>query len=155
MIEALERIRVSLPFPLRALDVDNGGEFVNEGLINYCVNHGIELTRSRPYRKNDQAWIEQKNGAVVRRMVGYRRLEGIAAAQMLSRLYGTSRFFVNFFQPSFKLEEKSRVGAHVTKRYLPPQTPAERLVGSNSMPQPMETRLGEVLASLDPIRLLV
>ena len=60
LIEALERVRVSLPFPLRALDVDNGGEFINEDLIGYCVNHGIELTRSRPYRKNDQAWIEQK-----------------------------------------------------------------------------------------------
>jgi hypothetical protein len=59
-----------LPFALRALDVDNGSEFVNESLIHYCLNHGIELTRSRPYRKNDQAWIEQKNGAVVRKLLG-------------------------------------------------------------------------------------
>lgn len=70
LTEALERVRVSLPFRLRALDVDNGGEFINETLIAYCLGHGIELTRSRPYRKNDQAWIEQKNGAVVRRMIG-------------------------------------------------------------------------------------
>lgn len=96
LVEALERVRVSLPFPLRALDVDNGGEFVNETMINYCLSHGIELTRCRPYRKNDQAWIEQKNGAVVRRMIGYRRFEGIAAAQTLARLYAASRFFVNF-----------------------------------------------------------
>jgi len=68
-------------------------------LINYCLTHGIELTRSRPWRKNDQAWIEQKNGAVVRKLLGYRRFQGIAAAQAITRLYGASRLFVNFFQP--------------------------------------------------------
>ncbi len=154
LIEALERVRVSLPFPLRALDVDNGGEFINEDLIGYCVNHGIELTRSRPYRKNDQAWIEQKNGAVVRQMVGYRRFEGIAAAQMLARLYASLRFFVNFFQPSFKLMEKSRTGAQVTKRYHAPQTPAERLLASEAIPDPMKARLRTVQEQLDPLRLL-
>jgi hypothetical protein len=154
LIEALERVRVSLPFPLRALDVDNGGEFINEDLIGYCVNHGIELTRSRPYRKNDQAWIEQKNGAVVRQMVGYRRFEGIAAAQMLARLYASLRFFVNFFQPSFKLMEKFRTGSQVTKHYHPPQTPAERLLASETIPAPMKARLRTVQEQLDPLRLL-
>jgi hypothetical protein len=71
LVETLERVRLGLPFALRALDVDNGSEFVNESLINYCLTHGIELTRSRPWRKNDQAWIEQKNGAVVRKLLGY------------------------------------------------------------------------------------
>jgi len=79
-------------------------------MIQYCLRYGIELTRSRPYRKNDQAWIEQKNGSVVRKLLGYRRFEGIAAAQALARLYGASRLFVNFFQPSFKLAEKHRQG---------------------------------------------
>ena len=69
VVETLERIRQGLPFALRALDVDNGSEFVNESLIQYCLSRGIELTRSRPYRKNDQAWIEQKNGAVVRKLL--------------------------------------------------------------------------------------
>ena len=154
LVEALERVRVSLPFPLRSLDVDNGTEFINEDLVTYCVSHGIELTRSRPYRKNDQAWVEQKNGAVVRQMVGYRRLEGIAAAQMLARLYGSLRFFVNFFQPSFKLMEKSRSGSHVTKRYHPPLTPAEQLLMTEGLPAPMKVRLREVLEALDPLRLL-
>ena len=154
LIEALEQVRVSLPFQLRCLDVDNGNEFINQELIAYCIAHGIELTRSRPYRKNDQAWIEQKNGAVVRQMVGYRRLEGIAAAQMLARLYASLRFFVNFFQPSFKLMEKSRTGAHVTKRYHPPQTPAERLLMAETLPAHVKTRLREVLDALDPLRLL-
>jgi hypothetical protein len=116
VVETLDRIRGGLPFALRALDVDNGSEFVNEALIQYCLTHGIELTRSRPWRKNDQAWIEQKNGAVVRKLLGYRRFQGIAAAQLITRLYGAARLFVNFFQPSFKLAEKHRQGAHVSKR---------------------------------------
>jgi IS30 family transposase len=78
VVETLDRIRAGLPFALRALDVDNGSEFVNDRLIEYCLSHGIELTRSRPYRKNDQAWIEQKNGAIVRKLLGYRRFEGLA-----------------------------------------------------------------------------
>ena len=76
VVETLERIRAGLPFALRALDVDNGSEFVNDRLIEYCLSHGIELTRSRPYRKNDQAWIEQKNGAVVRKLLGLSTLRG-------------------------------------------------------------------------------
>lgn len=154
LTETLERVRVSLPFPLRALDVDNGSEFVNETLIEYCIRHGIELTRSRPYRKNDQAWIEQKNGAVVRRMIGYRRFEGIAGAQALARLYAASRFFVNFFQPSFKLAEKTRSGAQVTKRYHAPQTPCERLLGCEKISEAMKARLREVAEALDPLQLL-
>ena len=100
---ALERIRIGLPCALRALDVDNASEFVNDNLIEYCLSHGIELTRSRPYRKNEQAWIEQKNGAIARKLLGYRRFQGIAAAKAITRLYGASRLFANFFQASFKL----------------------------------------------------
>ena len=154
MVETLERIRAGLPFALRALDVDNGSEFVNERLIEYCLSHGIELTRSRPYRKNDQAWIEQKNGAIVRKLLGYRRFEGLAAARAITRLYGASRLFVNFFQPSFKLASKQRDGAKVTKHYHPPQTPCERLLQSDSIPTAAKSKLREVSANLDPLKLL-
>jgi hypothetical protein len=154
LVEALERIRIGLPFALRALDVDNGSEFINETMIQYCLRNGIELTRSRPYRKNDQAWIEQKNGAIVRKLLGYRRFEGIAAAEVLARLYGASRLFVNFFQPSFKLAEKHREGAQVTKRYHPPETPCGRLLQAESLPLPMKAKLREVGDSLDPLQLL-
>jgi hypothetical protein len=154
VVETLERIRLSLPFALRALDVDNGSEFVNEKLIDYCLNHGIELTRSRPYRKNDQAWIEQKNGAVVRKLLGYRRFEGIAAAKAITRLYGASRLFVNFFQPSFKLAEKHREGAQLSRRYHPPQTPCERLLQAESIPERAKVKLREVAGALDPLKLL-
>jgi len=154
VVETLDRIRQGLPFTLRALDVDNGSEFVNETLIQYCLSHGIELTRSRPWRKNDQAWIEQKNGAVVRKLLGYRRFQGIAAAQAITRLYGASRLFVNFFQPSFKLAEKYRQGAQVTKRYHPPQTPCERLLQAESIPDAAKSKLREVASILDPLKLL-
>jgi hypothetical protein len=154
VVETLERIRISLPFALRALDVDNGSEFVNERLIEYCLSHGIELTRSRPYRKNDQAWIEQKNGAIVRKLLGYRRFEGLAAARAITRLYGASRLFVNFFQPSFKLASKQRDGAKVSKRYHPPQTPYERLLQADTIPIAAKTKLREISANLDPLKLL-
>lgn len=154
VVETLERIRVGLPFGLQALDVDNGSEFVNDRLIEYCLSHGIELTRSRPYRKNDQAWIEQKNGAIVRRLLGYRRFEGLGAARAITRLYGASRLFVNFFQPSFKLAAKQRDGAKVTKRYHPPQTPCERLLQSDSIQTAAKGKLREISDQLDPLQLL-
>jgi hypothetical protein len=131
-----------------------GSEFVNNRLIEYCLAHGIELTRSRPYRKNDQAWIEQKNGAVIRKLLGYRRFEGLAAARAIARLYAASRLFVNFFQPSFKLAEKHRDGATVTKRYHPPQTPCERLLHAETIPAETKDRLSQIAAELDPLKLL-
>src|ERR1700757_4622932 len=131
-----------------------GSEFVNETVIQYCLGHGIELTRSRPYRKNDQAWIEQKNGAIVRKLLGYRRFEGLAAARAITRLYAASRLFVNFFQPSFKLAGKQRDGAKVTKRYYPPQTPCERLLQAESIPTAAKSRLREISVQLDPLKLL-
>lgn len=154
IVDALERLRLTLPFPLRGIDTDNGSEFINALLIAFCTDHGIEFTRSRPYHKNDQAWVEQKNGSVVRRLVGYGRLEGIAAGEALSRLYSASRLFVNFFQPSFKLAEKTRVGTHVSKRYHAPETPCARLLASPAIAEPMKDRLRAVLATLDPLRLL-
>jgi hypothetical protein len=154
VVETLDRIRAGLPFALQALDVDNGTEFVNERLIEYCLGRGIELTRSRPYRKNDQAWIEQKNGAIVRKLLGYRRFEGLAAARAITRLYGASRLFVNFFQPSFKLASKHRDGVKVTKRYHPPLTPCDRILQTEGVPQATKDKLREVSAQLDPLKLL-
>ena len=154
IVEALGRLQTTMPFPLRGFDTDNGSEFINELLLAYCAKHQVEFTRSRPYRKNDQAWVEQKNGSIVRRLVGYRRLEGLAAAEALARLYDASRLFVNFFQPSFKLAEKTRVGARVHKRYHPPATPCARLLALPSVPDAVKQRLREVAANLDPLKLL-
>ena len=154
VVEALGQLRSALPFPLRGIDTDNGSEFLNETLVSYCSQEGIELTRSRPYRKNDQAWVEQKNGAVVRRLVGYGRLAGLAAVETLARLYSPSRLFVNAFQPSFKLAEKRREGARVRKWYHAPQTPCARLLASDEIPAVMKDRLGALPSALDPLGLL-
>lgn len=152
--EALTKLRKAMPFRLLGLDTDNGSEFLNEIVIAYCREHAIEFTRSRPYRKNDQAWVEQKNGSVVRRLVGYRRLEGLAAVGVLVRLYEAARLFVNFFQPSFKLASKTRDGARVTKRYHLPATPSARLLASEAVPEEIKDKLRVVATSLDPLRLL-
>jgi hypothetical protein len=151
---ALDQMRTCMPFPLRGFDTDNGGEFMNETVAAYCLERGIPRTRSRPYHKNDQAWVEQKNGSVVRRLVGYRRLEGLAAAEALSRLYAASRLFVNFFQPSFKLASKTRLGARVRKTYHAPETPCAKLLASAAVTDGMKERLRAVAAELDPLRLL-
>jgi hypothetical protein len=113
VIATVESIRRKLLFPILGLDVDNDSAFINETVLTYCHDRKIELTRCRPYKKNDQAWIEQKNGAVVRRLVGYGRLEGIGMATVLTRLHEAARLYVNFFQPSFKLKSKKREGAKV------------------------------------------
>lgn len=118
---ALTELRQLLPFALLGYDTDNDSVFMNETVRDYCLRENIELTRCRPYRKNDQAFVEQKNGAIVRKIVGYRRFEGLQATRELARL--STRLFVNFFQPSFKLKEKHRDGAGVIKRYHRPAMP--------------------------------
>lgn len=116
--------------------------------------HDLDFTRARPYRKNDQAWVEQKNGSVVRRLVGYDRFAGVAAAQTLARLFDVARFYVNFFQPSFKLRDKTRDGAKVIRRYFSPATPCERLLAHTSVTEETKTRLRRCQEELDPVQLL-
>lgn len=151
MLSATQR---SLPMPLLGLDTDNDTVFMNETVQGWCAARGITFTRSRPYRKNDQAWVEQKNGAIVRRMVGYRRYEGHQATTLLGELYAVSRLFVNIFQPSFKLIEKTRKGAKVTKRYHGPATPCQRLMADPRTTDDVKVRLAALQASLDPVELL-
>ena len=152
--EVLTELRKLLPFELLGFDTDNDSVFMNETVRDYCQGAGIEFTRCRPYRKNDQAFVEQKNGAVVRRIVGYRRLEGLPAAEALARLYRTVRLFVNFFQPSFKLSGKERDGARVRKRYHAPATPCQRVLTDRRTPEEVRRRLRCLQAGLDPVRLL-
>ena len=153
LTEVLSEIRKLLAFLLLGFDTDNDRVFMNEMVRDYCVRAGVAFTRCRPYRKNDQAWVEQKNGAVVRHTVGYRRFEGLEAAAP-ARLYRSLRLFVNFFQPSFKRAEKSRDGAKVRKRYHAPATPYQRLVADLRTSDAVRARLGVEHARLDPVRLL-
>ncbi len=152
--EVVTQLRRLLPFPLLGFDTDNDTVFLNETVRDYYRDAGIAFTRCRPYRKNDQAHVEQKNGAVVRRIVGYRRLEGLEAAATLAQLYTSVRLFVNFFQPSFKLADKQRDDARVRKRYHRPATPYQRLLADGRTPEPIRAALAQTCAQLDPVKLL-
>ena len=154
VVEALRIVAADLPFTMLGVDTDNDSAFMNQTVFDYCRDHRIEQTRSRAYKKNDQAWVEQKNGAVVRRLVGYGRLSGIAATQALVQLYAASRLYVNFFQPSFKLKSKTRLGARVSKTYHPPATPCDRLLASSRVSETVKRQLEAQFAGLDPVRLL-
>jgi hypothetical protein len=154
VVEGLEVLRRQFPVPIKGIDSDNDSAFLNETLQAYCQQQQWEFTRSRPYHKNDQAWIEQKNGAVVRRFVGYQRHSGVAAGQCLARLYQSVRLFVNHFQPSMKLRSKTREGAKVKKKYHKPATPGERLLGHASVTEAVKEKLRAEQERLDPLELL-
>lgn len=128
IVAALDEIRKALPFPLYGIDSDNGSEFINHHLWKYCKRHQIQFTRGRPYKKDDNAHVEQKNWTHVRRLLGWERYESLAALQALNELYaGDLRLMMNLFQPSVKLTYKVRVGSKLRRRYDAPQTPLDRL----------------------------
>jgi hypothetical protein len=154
VIEALAGAMTLFPFQLRGVDFDNDGLFMNEPVVTWCRDHGLEVTRSRAYRKNDQAWVEQKNGAIVRRLVGYGRLEGLASAQALVRLYAAARLHTNLFQPSFKLKQKTRIGARVIKRYHAPAIPAARVLAHSAVAEESKAALRRLQAQSDPVQLI-
>jgi hypothetical protein len=120
----------------------------------YCQQQQLAFTRSRAYQRNDHAWIEQKNGAVVRRFVGYERLTGVVAGQCLAQLFQAARLYVNYFQPSFKLRSKTREGAKVKKVYDQPATPCERLLEHPAVTDVVKDRLRAEGDRLDPLELL-
>lgn len=153
IVEALKAITKMLPFPVHGIDTDNDTAFINETLLNFCQAQGITFTRSRAYRKNDQAWVEQKNGAIVRRLVGHDRYQGEPAVKALMRLYRVARLYENYFQPCFKLASKTRDGAKVTKRYYDPASPYQRLRELDTTPAD-RAQLDADFADLDPVDLL-
>jgi hypothetical protein len=145
-------VRDGLPFRLRGLDSDSGSEFLNSALIEYCAEQHITFTRGRPYRKNDGCYVEQKNWAVVRRLVGYQRLEA-PALSALERVHDLAREYVNFSHPVRRLTEKIRLGARVTRRYDTAQTPYRRLLASGCLSQIATRQLAMRSKALDPLRL--
>jgi hypothetical protein len=154
VLAALQRARTLFPFPILGIDTDNGGEFINEVLITYCEQEHISFTRGRPYLKNDQCFVEQKNGAIVRQVVGYDRLAGELSYRQLAELYRALRLYVNCFQPSMKLQSKQRDGKNVRRVYDAAKTPLQRLLLSGALPAQKQQELIEVAHALDPIRLL-
>ncbi|QPN59612.1 transposase [Synechococcus sp. CBW1002] len=156
VLTALQLIRRQLPFPLRGIDADNDPVFMNSLMEAWCdrPGHQIVLTRSRAYQSNDQAWVEQKNGMLVRRVVGYQRLEGLEAAQVLGELYGALRLFTNLFQPSFKLKSSERDGGRIKRQHHPPRTPLQRLLASGVLSEETAEPWRELRRRSDPVALL-
>ncbi|MCJ7828301.1 MAG: transposase family protein [Dehalococcoidia bacterium] len=151
---AVHKIRQRLPFSLLGLDSDNGSEFINQHLYNYCQREKVTFTRSRSYKKNDSCHVEQKNGNVVRRLVGYDRYTSRAAYQCLERLYDGVRLYLNFFQPTMKLLGKTRHGARVHKVYEKAQTPYQRILKLGVLSEAKQAELATTYSGLNPVRLL-
>ncbi len=151
---AIDGCRRRLPFRLLGLDSDNGAEFINGDLKRYCEQQHITFTRARPYRKNDQAHIEQKNWTTVRQFIGYDRFEGQRACDALNALYRPLRLYINFFQPVMVLVAKERHGARVKKTYAQAQTPYQRVLDSPVVAEEVKTRLRQFYLNLNPVHLL-
>jgi hypothetical protein len=154
VVEAMKHAQSLFPWLLRGVDFDNDSAFMNDVVVPWCRQQKLEVTRSRAYKKNDQAFVEQKNGAVVRRLMGYGRFDGLETARVMGRLYAAARLYVNFFQPSFKLKEKRREGAKVIKRYHAPLTPYQRALAHPKVTAAVKRRLRDQYRSLDPVGLL-
>ena len=150
---ALVRIRQLLPFPLLGLDSDNGGEFINDELYRYCDHEQITFTRSRAGRKNDNAFVEQKNWSVIRRLVGYVRYDTQRQVDQLNALYAVYRLYVNHFLPVQKLISKTREGSKVKKVYDAPQTPYQRVLDSPTVSADAKRKLRAVHQTLDLVDL--
>ena len=146
--------RERMPLPLLGLDTDNGSEFLNSLLITYCEKESVTFTRSRAYQKNDQCHVEEKNGSVVRKFIGFERFEGFEACRVLARLYEVLRLYVNFFQPSMKLVWKQRAGGKTRKKYDAAKTPCERILADQSVDEKIKEELQRQFDTLDPVRLL-
>jgi hypothetical protein len=150
---AIHRVRQRLPFPLLGIDSDNGGEFINDLVYRYCLAEKITFTRSRPYQKNDQAHVEQKNWSVVRHTVGYDRWETQQDLVLLECIYDDLRPYINFFQPSFKLIAKERIDTKTRKRYDPAKTPYQRTLERKDISLEAKAQLAHLYVQLNPVHL--
>jgi hypothetical protein len=150
---AVHRVRERLPVPLVGLDSDNGSEFINHHLLAWCQRHRITFTRSRAWKKNDSAHVEQKNGAIVRHLIGYDRFVSKAAFAQRQRVYDLVRLHINFFQPVEKLVTKTRQGARTHRVYDRAQTPYQRLCTASVLTPAKRDELAQLYQSLNPLRL--
>jgi hypothetical protein len=151
--KAIHLMRQRLPFPLLGIDSDNGSEFINDLLYRYCLDEEITFTRSRPYKKNDQAHVEQKNWSVVRHTIGYDRWETDQEFVILQSIHDDLRLYINFFQPSFKLIAKERIGNKTIKRYDTAKTPYQRVLERKDISLEAKARLMNLYVQLNPAEL--
>jgi len=146
----LQLTRARLPFQLRELHTDNGGEFINYALRDWCLKRGVSFTRGRGYKKNDQAYVEQRNWLAVRRKVGYDRYSSKLALAALDRLYRLVTLQLNYLRPLRKLAGKERRGSKVHKEYDAPRTPYQRLLESGIINGESRRRLEERFLAINP-----
>ena len=154
-VEGLEIIRKRLPFPLLGIDFDTGAEFVNYHLIRYAERNKITYTRAREDKKNDQNYIEQQNFSVVRRFVGYQRLDTYQQLKILNRLYDLLSDYQNFFQAVMRLKEKVRNGTRLTRRYDKPKTAYQRVLKCKEISKETKKTLTKRFLKLNPRKLLL
>jgi len=150
---AVKKARERSPFEWKGIDSDNGHEFINEVMERYCDNQGLEFTRSRPGRKNDNAYIEQKNWTHVRKLLGYLRYDTLTELGIINDLYRDWRLYKNFFQPVMKLVSKERIGGRVKRKYDTPKTPYKRLMESGQLCDKLIKQMEITYLSLNPAQL--
>ena len=138
------------PFEIAGIDSDNGSEFINAIMLRYCTENEITFTRSRPYKKNDSCYVEQKNYSVVRRAVGYLRYDTEEELSILNELYVYLDYYTNYFQPVTKLKSKTRVGSKVTKKYDEAKTPYRRVLESKYINDKIKAKLKKQYDILNP-----
>ena len=153
VMAVMPELRQRLPFPLLGIDSDNGGEFINEALLRYCRQEKIDFTRCRPYHKNDQAHVEQKNWSIVRQTVGYSRMTTQEELARLRSIYADLRLYTNYFQPVLKLVDKPQVDGRTKRVYDVAMTPYRRVLKLVPLPIEAKARLAEVYISLNPVQL--
>jgi hypothetical protein len=153
VLEAIKVMRTRLPFALLGIDSDNGSEFINDPLYHYCQYQKITFTRSRPYYKNDQAHVEQKNWSVVRHLIGYDRFETEAEYNLLQSIYQDLRLYFNFFQPVLKLVSKEHVDKKVIKHYDIAATPYQRVLASKDIQFDVKAGLSNLYVQQNPVKL--
>ncbi|MFH1583043.1 MAG: hypothetical protein ABIB72_01845 [Candidatus Falkowbacteria bacterium] len=155
VVTAINEIKTNLPFTLTGLDSDSGGEFINWHLVRYCEKNNLSFTRSRPYMKNDNAYVEQKNNTHIRKLLGYERFDNWAQLELINDLYRKEwRLFSNFFRPVMKIERKEKVNNSLCRKvYDTAKTPYQRLMESGQISQEQKTKLRELYLSLNPVQL--
>ncbi|PIU15879.1 transposase [bacterium (Candidatus Gribaldobacteria) CG08_land_8_20_14_0_20_39_15] len=153
-ISGLDRAKSRFPFPWSGIHPDNGTEFLNYHLFGYCQEQGLEFTRSRPYKKNDNCFVEQKNKTHVKRFVGWLRYDTAKEQRLLNDLYRNElRLFKNFFQPQIKLKEKIRIQGKIHRKHQKAKTPYQRVMESKSVPEKTKQKLKEIYDNLNPAEL--
>jgi hypothetical protein len=148
-VEAIDQARSRLPFPLLGINSDNGSEFINSHLFNYCELNHITFTRSRSNKKNDNCYVEQKNYSIVRNAVGYNRYDTDEELHILNELYSYLRLYTNHFQPAMKMMEKRRDGAKVYKRYDGAKPPYQRIMNHKKITNKIKIKMKEIHDNLN------